>query len=178
METNLTWMKHSLERTGKLGQEVLQRAKRHKVNWSTVNPSSNFRDRVTNQEEVTAKKMKADPEDPRLEASFATIMDFMVRTTEQCEKYYDNVPASNCNTNEVNHICQYHSRNSVERFIKSTADPSKDQKTFVVQEITPTCKRNTSKSFKFEGTCTVTECPESNVEYIPPDQSVDLPFTL
>nr|XP_033784297.1 A-kinase-interacting protein 1 isoform X2 [Geotrypetes seraphini]XP_033784298.1 A-kinase-interacting protein 1 isoform X2 [Geotrypetes seraphini]XP_033784299.1 A-kinase-interacting protein 1 isoform X2 [Geotrypetes seraphini] len=173
MESKLTRMKQTLERTARLGLDVLQRAKSHEVNWSSVSPSISFRDRVLSQEEVMAKKMKDELGDPRFEASFASVADLMAQIAAQCERFCSNVPTSECDTNEVNHIYRYHTRNVAEKK-ESTADSSKDLKTFA----TPTHQRNAPKRFKFEGTCTFTECPERDVEDTAPDRSLDSSFSF
>ncbi|XP_029438567.1 A-kinase-interacting protein 1 isoform X2 [Rhinatrema bivittatum] len=184
MDTNYTWMKRSLERTARLGLEVLQRAKNREVTWPAVTLQTHFREAASQGEdkEGSTKQMEAEADYPGLESSFATIAEFMARTTEQCEKYYNNLPASNCSTNEMNHGRRYHDRTSVQRFISSPVDTVSD-KTFAATLIRPAHKRNPSKSYIFEGTCNVTECPqdswkERHVEDFSPGQSVDLAFTV
>ncbi|XP_030416273.1 A-kinase-interacting protein 1 isoform X3 [Gopherus evgoodei] len=149
--------------TAGLAQEVLERAKRRKVSWP--------------------EPVEEDSE--RLNAAFASVVEFMSRTTKECEKYYSYVPASRCQENEIKHICRYHSRQAAENLLQ-TLEQEKNE-TSPVSNPAETLKqlaRKASKDLYIEvspGTYSVTAASEDMVKQtyvvdVNAGQSIDLTF--
>ncbi|KAL7871180.1 hypothetical protein SRHO_G00086770 [Serrasalmus rhombeus] len=103
-----SWLESSLQRSSKLGLEVLERAKRRSVDWSSA--------RVPNQKRRAKEKhgeVQEDQEDPSvhvsLDRSFAKIMQHMSETTYQCKNFYKSVGSAKASEREKNHVCRFHS---------------------------------------------------------------------
>ncbi|XP_069079756.1 A-kinase-interacting protein 1 isoform X1 [Pleurodeles waltl] len=179
-------MEQSLERSAKLSLDVLKRAKRRKVNWPDECNMQKFRaqDRgLYNNEDENIPLEEAEAERKRLDAAFSTMMEFMAHTTEQCEQYYHYKPFSECDKNEVNHVCRYHSRNLASTSQKPSS-PSK-QETFSIFPLSSTGGRSNSKDVVIEvtpGTYSVSARSHglrhrTQLVNITPGQSVDVVFT-
>ncbi|XP_006162975.1 A-kinase-interacting protein 1 isoform X1 [Tupaia chinensis] len=106
--------RRSLQRSAKLGQEVLERAKRRAVDWhSQERPKSSFgvisrevpcpgrRPAAGSQRLLPGEK---EERHPTLSASFKTMAEFMDYTSSQCGKYYSSVPEEGGAT----HVYRYH----------------------------------------------------------------------
>ncbi|XP_036440630.1 A-kinase-interacting protein 1 [Colossoma macropomum] len=100
-----SWLESSLERSSKLGLEVLERAKRRSVHW----PSA----RGSNQKHRAKEKHSEVQEDPgvhvSLDHAFAKIMQHMSETTHQCKNFYRSVGSVKASEREKNHVCRFHS---------------------------------------------------------------------
>uniref|UniRef100_A0A8C7EPU2 A-kinase interacting protein 1 n=1 Tax=Neovison vison TaxID=452646 RepID=A0A8C7EPU2_NEOVI len=106
--------RRALQRTARLGQEVLERAKRRAVDWhsrelpkSTVGATS--RERPYRERRPAAGPLRFLPgerEDrqPTLSASFRTMAEFMDYTSSQCGSYY----ASVLEEGGAAHVSRYH----------------------------------------------------------------------
>ncbi|XP_030416272.1 A-kinase-interacting protein 1 isoform X2 [Gopherus evgoodei] len=132
--------------TAGLAQEVLERAKRRKVSWP--------------------EPVEEDSE--RLNAAFASVVEFMSRTTKECEKYYSYVPASRCQENEIKHICRYHSRQAAENLLQTLEQEARKASKDLYIEVSP-------------GTYSVTAASEDMVKQtyvvdVNAGQSIDLTF--
>ncbi|XP_065259922.1 A-kinase-interacting protein 1 isoform X1 [Emys orbicularis] len=153
------------QRTAGLAQEVLERAKRRKVSWP--------------------EPVEEDSE--RLNAAFASVVEFMSRTTKECEKYYSYVPASRCQENEIKHICRYHSRRAAENLLQ-TLEQEKNETSPVSNpaETPKQLARKASKDLYIEvspGTYSVTATSEDMVKQthmvdVNAGQSIDLTFSI
>ncbi|XP_074855126.1 A-kinase-interacting protein 1 isoform X2 [Carettochelys insculpta] len=150
--------------TAGLAQEVLERAKRRKVGWP--------------------EPVEEDSE--RLNAAFASVVEFMGQTTKECEKYYSCVPASRCQENEFKHICRYHGRQAAEML--QTLEPKKNE-TSPMSSATETLKQHARKASKdlyievSPGTYSVTATAEDMVKQthvvdINAGQCIDLTFNM
>ncbi|XP_047733880.1 A-kinase-interacting protein 1 isoform X4 [Prionailurus viverrinus] len=110
--------RRALQRTARLGQEVLERAKRRAVDWhSRELPQSSVG--VTSREQPDRERRPAaDPQrllpgereerQPTLSASFRTMAEFMDYTSSQCGKYYSSV----LEDGGAAHVSRYHRRKS------------------------------------------------------------------
>ncbi|KAI4901665.1 hypothetical protein NFI96_012841 [Prochilodus magdalenae] len=99
------WLESSLQRSSKLGLEVLERAKRRTVEWpSSRRPNQRRRAQETHREvqEETGACVS-------LDHAFAKIMQHMSETTHQCKNYYSTVGSAKANEREKTHVCRFHS---------------------------------------------------------------------
>uniref|UniRef100_A0A8C3SLL6 A-kinase interacting protein 1 n=1 Tax=Chelydra serpentina TaxID=8475 RepID=A0A8C3SLL6_CHESE len=106
----------------------------------------------------------------RLNAAFASIVEFMSRTTKECEKYYSYVPASRCQENEIKHICRYHSRHAAENLLQTLGQEARKASKDLYIEVSP-------------GTYSVTATSEdmvkdTHVVDVNAGQSIDLTFSI
>ncbi|XP_034625965.1 A-kinase-interacting protein 1 isoform X1 [Trachemys scripta elegans] len=123
----------------------------------------------------------------RLNAAFASVVEFMSRTTKECEKYYSYVPASRCQENEIKHICRYHSRQAAENLLQ-TLEQEKNETSPVSNpaEIPKQLARKASKDLYIEvspGTYSVTATSDDMVKQthmvdVNAGQSIDLTFSI
>ncbi|XP_032451017.1 A-kinase-interacting protein 1 isoform X2 [Lynx canadensis] len=110
--------RRALQRTARLGQEVLERAKRRAVDWhSRELPQSSVG--VTSRELPDRERRPAagpqrllpgerEERQPTLSASFRTMAEFMDYTSSQCGKYYSSV----LEDGGAAHVSRYHRRKS------------------------------------------------------------------
>ncbi|XP_065738403.1 A-kinase-interacting protein 1 isoform X1 [Phocoena phocoena] len=106
--------RRSLQRSARLGQEVLERAKRRAVDWHSVElPKGSVgvisRERPDRERGPAAGPHRLLPGEreerhPTLSASFRTMAEFMDYTSSQCGKYYSSVPEEGGAT----HVYRYH----------------------------------------------------------------------
>ncbi|XP_059959318.1 A-kinase-interacting protein 1-like isoform X2 [Mesoplodon densirostris] len=106
--------RRSLQRSARLGQEVLERAKRRAVDWHSVElPKGSVgvisRERPYRERGPVAGPHRLVPGEreerhPTLSASFRTMAEFMDYTSSQCGKYYSSVPEEGGAT----HVYRYH----------------------------------------------------------------------
>ncbi|XP_052438873.1 A-kinase-interacting protein 1 isoform X1 [Carassius gibelio] len=94
-----SWLESSLRRSSKLGQEVLEKAKRRSVSCSRPRP------RVLGHNERNSER---DILHSNLDHAFAKIVEYMSETTRQCKKFYETVHQAQ--PSEREHICRYHSQ--------------------------------------------------------------------
>ncbi|XP_069079758.1 A-kinase-interacting protein 1 isoform X3 [Pleurodeles waltl] len=154
-------MEQSLERSAKLSLDVLKRAKRRKVNWPDECNMQKFR---------AQDRGLYNNEDENI-------------PLEEAEQYYHYKPFSECDKNEVNHVCRYHSRNLASTSQKPSS-PSK-QETFSIFPLSSTGGRSNSKDVVIEvtpGTYSVSARSHglrhrTQLVNITPGQSVDVVFT-
>lgn len=95
-----SWLESSLRRSSKLGQEVLEKAKRRSFSSSRPRPSP-----MLNRYERDSER---DISHSNLDHAFATIVEYMSETTRQCQKFYKTVHLAQ--PSEQEHICRYHSQ--------------------------------------------------------------------
>ncbi|XP_037378530.1 A-kinase-interacting protein 1 [Talpa occidentalis] len=110
--------RRSLQRSARLGQEVLERAKRRAVDWGSLElPRGGVgafsRGRPYEERRPAPGPQRLFPGEreeryPTLSASFRTMAEFMDYTSSQCGKYYSSVPEEGGAT----HVSRYHRRKS------------------------------------------------------------------
>ncbi|XP_028371632.1 A-kinase-interacting protein 1 isoform X2 [Phyllostomus discolor] len=110
--------RRSLQRSARLGQEVLERAKRRAVDWHSLEFPKGSVGVISQERPYGERWPAAGPERlllgereerrPTLSASFRTMAEFMDYTSSQCGKYYSSVPEEGGAT----HVYRYHRRKS------------------------------------------------------------------
>ncbi|KAK5866929.1 hypothetical protein PBY51_011462 [Eleginops maclovinus] len=98
------WLESSLRRSASLGLEVLQRASRRSVDWSSIEASQT----PTTTDEDTQIPLRRSRSE--IDDVFATIADFMVQTTHQCKRYYESGCCTEPSDTERSHVCRFHSK--------------------------------------------------------------------
>ncbi|XP_016062100.1 PREDICTED: A-kinase-interacting protein 1 isoform X2 [Miniopterus natalensis] len=106
--------RRSLQRSARLGQEVLERAKRRAVDWHSAELRKGSVGAVSPERPCGGRWPAAGPlgllpgereeRRPTLSASFRTMAEFMDYTSSQCGKYYSSVPEEGGAT----HVYRYH----------------------------------------------------------------------
>ncbi|XP_047452955.1 A-kinase-interacting protein 1 [Mugil cephalus] len=98
------WLESSLRRSASLGLEVLERASRRSVDWTSSGASQTP---TTTDEDghVTAKKRRSE-----LNEAFAAITEFMAQTTHHCKRFYESGCCSEPNNTEKNHMSRFHTQ--------------------------------------------------------------------
>ncbi|XP_049746290.1 A-kinase-interacting protein 1 isoform X1 [Elephas maximus indicus] len=106
--------RRSLQRSARLGQEVLERAKRRAVNWRSLELPKGSMGVLAPEGPDREKRLAAGPQRflpgkgeegyPTLSASFRTMAEFMDYASSQCGKYYSSVPEEGGAT----HVYRYH----------------------------------------------------------------------
>ncbi|XP_054998501.1 A-kinase-interacting protein 1 isoform X2 [Sorex araneus] len=168
--------RRSLQRSARLGQEVLERAKRRAVNWhSRELPAGSLgvlsRERSHRESRPAAafqRPLAGEREEkrPTLSASFRTMAEFMDYTSSQCGKYYLSVPEEGGAT----HVHRYHRGKSEEHLCSDIRNGHQTE--------------TISKDLYIEvypGTYSVTVCSKgltgkTHVVAVDSGQSVDLVF--
>ncbi|XP_053417407.1 A-kinase-interacting protein 1 isoform X2 [Nycticebus coucang] len=110
--------RRSLQRSARLGQEVLERAKRRAVDWHSLECPRGSVGEFSREVPFQERRPVAGPQRrlPRereerhstLSASFRTMVEFMDYASSQCGKYYSSVPEEGGAT----HVYRYHRRKS------------------------------------------------------------------
>ncbi|KAM9220154.1 A-kinase-interacting protein 1 isoform 2-T3 [Dugong dugon] len=108
--------RRSLQRSARLGQEVLERARRRAVNWHSLELPKGSMGVLALEGPDQERRPAADPQRllpgekeeryPTLSASFRTMAEFMDYASSQCGKYYSSVPEEGGAT----HVYRYHRR--------------------------------------------------------------------
>lgn len=192
--------RRSLQRSARLGQEVLERAKRRAVNWhSRELPAGSLgvisRERPSRASRPAAVFQRFLPREreercPTLSASFRTIAEFMDYTSSQCGKYYSSMPEEG----ETTHVHRYH-RGKSEVHLRSNIGNGHQRKDtsfdhgniYQPSECTLEASQPTETVFKdlyievYPGTYSVTVCSKgltgkTHVVAVDSGQSVDLVF--
>lgn len=99
------WLESSLRRSASLGLEVLQRASRRSVDWSSVEASQTPTTTTEEDTQIPVKRPRSELDDV-----FATIADFMAQTTHQCKRFYESGSGTEPSDTERSHVCRFHSR--------------------------------------------------------------------
>ncbi|XP_015239981.1 PREDICTED: A-kinase-interacting protein 1 isoform X2 [Cyprinodon variegatus] len=95
------WLDSSLRRSGRLGLEVLERASRRSVDWTSTAASQT----PSSEDDFVAAKRKHDLHD-----AFTTIADFMAKTSFHCKRFYESGSCTEPSDAEKNHISRFHTR--------------------------------------------------------------------
>ncbi|XP_074489850.1 A-kinase-interacting protein 1 [Sebastes fasciatus] len=101
------WLESSLRRSASLGLEVLERASRRSVGWTSPGPSQSP---PTADEDTQIPVKRTHTE---LDDVFATIADLMVQTTQQCKRFYESGCCTEPTDTERRHVSRFHSRPAV-----------------------------------------------------------------
>ncbi|XP_041795341.1 A-kinase-interacting protein 1 [Chelmon rostratus] len=102
------WLESSLRRSASLGLEVLERASRRSVDWTSTGTSQTP---TTTDEDAQIPVERAHTE---LDDVFATIADFMAQTTHQCKKFYESGCCTEPTDTERSHVSRFHTRSAAE----------------------------------------------------------------
>ncbi|CAN9498898.1 unnamed protein product [Ophioblennius macclurei] len=99
------WLESSLQRSASLGLDVLARASRRSVDWTSTSTRSSAS--PTTDQHVHTSTEKTPPE---LIDAFATIADFMEQTSYQCKRFYDAGYCTQPSEIERKHKSRFHTR--------------------------------------------------------------------
>lgn len=110
------WLESSLRRSASLGLEVLERASRRSVDWTSTGES---RTPTTTEEDAHIPVKRADTE---LDDVFATFAGLMAQTSHQCKRFYESGCGSEPTDTERRHVSRFHSRPAVG--VKTSAESS------------------------------------------------------
>ncbi|KAK7152006.1 hypothetical protein R3I94_008368 [Phoxinus phoxinus] len=163
-----SWLESSLRRSSKLGQEVLEKAKRRSVSSSSARPTPSP---MCNHHE---KGSERDISHSNLDHAFATIVEYMSETTRQCQKFYKSDHLAQ--PSEREHICRYHSQHM------RTADRKQNASAAIKRDI----GSSEPEDFLIEvppGTYSITAAmqdtrPETKTVHINAGESMSLTFNL
>ncbi|KAM9854612.1 A-kinase-interacting protein 1 isoform 2-T2 [Aulostomus maculatus] len=112
-----TWLESSLRRSACLGREVLERASRRSVDWTTSAASQTS---TVTDEGIQTPVKKPHTE---LDDAFGTIAEFMTQTTYQCRRFYESGCCSEPSDPERKHVSRFHKRPAAGR--TTSAQPPK-----------------------------------------------------
>ncbi|XP_044048327.1 A-kinase-interacting protein 1 isoform X2 [Siniperca chuatsi] len=101
------WLESSLRRSASLGLEVLERASRRSVDWTSTGASQT--PTTTDEDtQIPVKRIHTELDDV-----FATVAEFMAQTTYQCKRFYESGCCTEPTDTERNHVCRFHRRPAV-----------------------------------------------------------------
>ncbi|XP_013203116.1 A-kinase-interacting protein 1 isoform X1 [Microtus ochrogaster] len=124
--------RRSLQRSARLGREVLERAKRRAVDWRSPERSRGSVGVLYRQGPYQERWSVPGPQRllgereercPTLSASFRTMAEFMDYTSSQCGKYYSSVPEEGGAT----HVSRYHRKQPPEVHVHSDLGHGQEQ---------------------------------------------------
>ncbi|XP_031721133.1 A-kinase-interacting protein 1 isoform X2 [Anarrhichthys ocellatus] len=101
------WLESSLRRSASLGLEVLERASRRSVDWTSTGASQTP---TTTDEDTQIPVKRAHTE---LDDVFATLAGLMAQQTHQCKRFYESGCCSEPTDTERSHVSRFHSRPAV-----------------------------------------------------------------
>ncbi|XP_071271612.1 A-kinase-interacting protein 1 [Salvelinus alpinus] len=104
MATQAWQLESSLRRSARLGLEVLERASRRSVDWTSVSPSPN----TTPTDGSAGSEVLGNSAHTSMDDAFETIVEFMAQTTYQCKNFYTS--ETELMENERTHVCRFHSQ--------------------------------------------------------------------
>ncbi|XP_068452666.1 A-kinase-interacting protein 1 [Clinocottus analis] len=111
------WLDSSLRRSASLGLEVLERASRRSVDWTSAAASQTS---TTTDEGTQIPVKRAHTE---LDDVFATLAGLMAQTAHQCKRFYESGCCSEPTDTERSHVSRFHSRPAVG--MKTPAQPAR-----------------------------------------------------
>ncbi|KAB5574845.1 hypothetical protein PHYPO_G00213830 [Pangasianodon hypophthalmus] len=117
------WLESSLDRSSKLGLEVLQRAKRRSETWKSVGTSH----RDDSGTEKHTEVLEHPAAHMTLDSAFAKIVECMSETSNQCKRVYRSASAAELRDQERTHVCRFHAKQHLQtsRQIQTTTLTSK-----------------------------------------------------
>ncbi|KAK9516282.1 hypothetical protein VZT92_024223 [Zoarces viviparus] len=101
------WLESCLHRSASLGLEVLERASRRSVDWTSTGASQTP---TTTDEDTQIHVKRAHTE---LDDVFATLAGLMAQQTHQCKRFYESGCCSEPTDTERSHVSRFHSRPAV-----------------------------------------------------------------
>ncbi|XP_054476666.1 A-kinase-interacting protein 1 [Anoplopoma fimbria] len=101
------WLESSLQRSASLGLEVLERASRRSVDWTSTGASQTP---TTTEEDTQIPVKRAHTE---LDDVFAALAGLMAQTTHQCKRFYESGRCTEPTDTERTHVCRFHSRPAI-----------------------------------------------------------------
>ncbi|XP_038562898.1 A-kinase-interacting protein 1 isoform X1 [Micropterus salmoides] len=104
---NQAWLESSLRRSASLGLEVLERASRRSVDWTSTRASQTP---TTTDEDIQIPAVKRTHTE--LDDVFATIAQFMEQTTYQCKRFYESDCCTEPTDTERSHVSRFHRRSA------------------------------------------------------------------
>ncbi|CAB1416563.1 unnamed protein product [Pleuronectes platessa] len=102
--TSHAWLESSLQRSASLGLEVLKRASRRSVDWTSTGPSQTPTT-IEEDTQIPVKRCHTEPND-----AFATLAELMVQTTNQCKRFYESGCCTDPTDKERKHVSRFHTR--------------------------------------------------------------------
>ncbi|KAG1963906.1 A-kinase-interacting protein 1 [Pimephales promelas] len=165
-----SWLESSLRRSSKLGQEVLEKAKRRSVSSSSARPKP-----ASPMFNPYERGYEREISHSNLDHAFSTIVEYMSETTRQCQKFYKTVHLAQ--PSEREHICRYHSHQMLR-----TADRKQNATAAIQRDI----GSSEPEDFLIEvppGTYSITAAmqdtrPETKTVHINAGESMSLTFNL
>ncbi|XP_054633845.1 A-kinase-interacting protein 1 [Dunckerocampus dactyliophorus] len=101
--STLVWLESTLQRSARLGLEVLERASKRKMVLMT--PPETYTTDTSEDEAVQSSTNKGLTD---LEEAFATIAEFMARTSYHCKKFYQAAGCTGKSNIEKKHVARFH----------------------------------------------------------------------
>lgn len=96
----ITWLDSSLRRSARLGLEVLDRASRRSIDWTTTATSQTPTAVTDDEPQSSAQRTHSELDD-----AFSTIAEFMTMTTLRCKTFYESGCSTDC---ERKHVSRFH----------------------------------------------------------------------
>ncbi|XP_075993797.1 A-kinase-interacting protein 1 [Genypterus blacodes] len=93
-----SWLESTLQRSTRLGQEVLERASRRLLDWTPQTSSSTERHKRKAVERINANRDDA----------FETTAELMAQMTDQCQMLYECGFGTETSDAERRHLCRFH----------------------------------------------------------------------
>ncbi|KAF1386466.1 hypothetical protein PFLUV_G00095150 [Perca fluviatilis] len=103
------WLESSLRRSASLGLEVLERASRRSVDWTSTGASQS----PTTADEDSQIPVKMPRTHTEPDDVFSTITELMAQTTHQCKRFYESGCCTEPTDTERSHVSRFHSRPAV-----------------------------------------------------------------
>ncbi|XP_028813928.1 A-kinase-interacting protein 1 [Denticeps clupeoides] len=108
-----TWLDATLQRTSRLGLEVLARARTRSVDWTGTGGAGA-------REEL---KVQLHPENKSLDAAFGRVAELVGRASGECENVCQSVPEPH--RQERRHMCRYHTGGAPPRSTRRGSAPAR-----------------------------------------------------
>ncbi|XP_013882277.1 A-kinase-interacting protein 1 [Austrofundulus limnaeus] len=124
------WLESSMRRSRRLGLEVLERASRRSVDWTSIG-ASQTPTTADKDAHVSVKRTHSELDD-----AFESIAELMVQTACQCKRYYDSARCSEPSDTEKTHMSRFHSRPRTRISTKKQGPVGKAEEDFSI-EVSP-----------------------------------------
>ncbi|XP_061578381.1 A-kinase-interacting protein 1 [Cololabis saira] len=103
------WLDSSLRRSARLGREVLDRASRRSVDWTSSGSRSGSARTPASSEGAGPSRAAGEAlAAAELADAFASISEFMARTTDRCRSFYESGSCPEPSDAERRHVCRFH----------------------------------------------------------------------
>ncbi|XP_034031472.1 A-kinase-interacting protein 1 [Thalassophryne amazonica] len=100
---NQSWLEDSLLRSASLGQEVLERASKRRIDWTNTGVTHSSSSHAAENSQVKGTHTS-------LNDAFDTIAEFMTQTTCQCKRFYESGCCTEPTDAERSHVARFHTR--------------------------------------------------------------------